>query len=268
MPGGKHFVEIDWLAQHLGDPDIAIVDARSAPLSMYYASLGRELYLASHIPGAIHLDYAIDLHDPQTPYAARVAAPQRFAEVVGSVGIGDTTAVIAYDGGDEPYAARMVWMFHYYGHERAAILSGGIEAWIAAGLPRASEVPSREVQRFTPCVRPQLRATREEVIEIAEGRSDAQLLSVFAEAVYAMRNREIAGARRLPPEQLLDAAQLRRVTADLDRQKRTITFCANGVSAAGAYFSLIAAGFTDVAVYDGSWAEWKHDNLPTVLKVT
>ncbi len=249
-----HFVEIDWLAEHLDDPDIAIVDARSAPLSMYYASLGREHYLASHIPGAVHLDYAIDLHDPQTPYAARVASPQRFAEVVGNVGIGDTTTVIAYDGGDEPYAARMVWMFHYYGHDRAAILAGGIEAWIAAGLPRASEVPSRDVQRFTPRVRPQLRATREEVIAIAEGRSEAQLLSAFSETAYAMRNREIARARRM--------------SADLDPQTRTITFCANGVSAAGAYFALVAAGFTDVAVYDGSWAEWKHDNLPTVPKVT
>lgn len=262
----ERFVEVDWLAKHLDDPNIAIVDTRSAPLSMYYASMGREHYLVAHIPGAVHLDYAVDLHDPATPYAARVAAPQRFAEVVGNAGIGDATTVIAYDSGDdEPYAARMLWMLHYYGHDEAAILSGGIEAWIAAGLPRTSEVPIPEIRRFTPHVRPELRATREEVIEVAEGRSDTQLLSAFSETAYAMRDREIAGARRLSPSQLSDA---RRATADLDPKKRTITFCANGVSAAGAYVALVGAGFTNVAVYDGSWAEWKHDNLPTVRKLT
>ncbi|MGH7716668.1 MAG: sulfurtransferase, partial [Vulcanimicrobiaceae bacterium] len=225
-----HFAEVDWLAEHLHDPNVAIVDARSAPLGMYYASLGREHYLVGHIPGAVHLDYAIDLHDPATPYAARVASPQRFAEVVGNVGIGDTTAIIAYDSGDEPYAARMIWMLHYYGHDQAAILAGGIEAWIAAGLPRTSEVPSPDIRRFTPRLRPQLRATRDEVVELATGRSEAQLLSVFSDRAYAMRDREIAGARRLAPSLLLDASrggrlapveQLRRVTADLDPQKRT-----------------------------------------------
>lgn len=251
-----HIVDVAWLANHLNDPAVAIIDARSAPLSMYYASMGREHYLVAHIPGAVHLDYAIDLHDPKTPYAARVAEPQRFGDIVGNAGIGEATTVIAYDSGDdEPYAARMVWMFQYYGHDQAAMLAGGIDAWIAAGLPRTSDVPSPDPQRFTPRVRPQIRATREEVLEIAQGRSDAQLLSAFSETAYAMRTREIPGA-------------LRRETADLDPQKRTITFCANGVNAAGAYFDLVAAGFTNVAVYDGSWAEWKHDTLPTVPKMT
>lgn len=245
------------------------------PLTVYYASLGREQYLAGHIPRAIHLEYATDLHDPETAYAARVAPPQRFADVVGNAGIGNSTTVIAYDGGDVTYAARLVWMFHYYGHDAAAILTGGIEAWTDAGLMRVSEIPAPDEQRFTPHVRPQLRASREEVLDVAEGRSDAQLLSVSSETAYAMRDREIAGARRLSCSQLLDEAhgarlapleRLHELTADLDSHKRTITFCGNGVSAAGAYFALLAAGFTDVAVYDGSWAEWSHDNLPTVPK--
>ena len=268
----EHFVEVEWLAKHIDDPTVTIVDARSAALTVYYASLGREQYFSGHIPGAIHLDYATDLNDPETGYAARVAPPQRFAAVAGNAGIGNTTTVIAYDGGDAPYAARLVWMFHYYGHDEAAILTGGIDAWIAAGLARVSEIPSLDAQQFAPRLRPQLRASREEVLEIAKGRSDVQLLSVWSATAYAMRDREIVGARHLSWSQLFDEAhggrlapidKLRELTADLDPHRRTITYCGNGVNAAGAYFALLAVGFTDVAVYDGSWAEWSHDKLPT-----
>ena len=269
------FVEVDWLAAHLDDPKVAIVDARSAPLSVYYASLGRDQYLSAHIPRAVHLDYALDLRDPDSPHSARVAPPQRFAEVIGAAGIGNDVTVIAYDGGDVSYAARLVWMLHYYGHDDAAILDGGIDAWIAAGLPRASEIPSPDIVAFTPHVRERLRAGREEVLDVAQGRSDAQLLSVSSDLAYGMRNREIPHARRLSCSQLFDerdggrlasAERLRELTAAFDPNKRTITYCGNGVSSAGAYVALRVAGFTDVAVYDGSWAEWDHANLPTVAK--
>src|SRR5579885_603832 len=185
------FVEVDWLAERLEDPAIAIVDTRSMPLTMYYASFGREQYLMGHIPGAIHLDYVTDLRDPLTPYAALVAPANRFADVMRSAGIGDDTTIVAYDGGEFPYAARLVWMLHYYGHDAAAILNGGIDAWMRAGLPRETEIPERDVREFTPCVREQLRATCEEVLDVVEARSDAQLLSVLGDAAYAMRDSDI-----------------------------------------------------------------------------
>ena len=270
-----YFVEVDWLAEHLDDEDIAVVDTRSAPLSGIFPLLGREQYFSGHIPGAIHLDYAVDLQDQETAYAALVAPPRRFADVLENAGIGDRTTVVAYDGGEPPYAARLIWMLNYYGHDAAAILSGGIDAWIQAGLGRATEIPSRRPQRFTPEQRPRLRADREEVLDVAQGRSDAQLLSVSADLAYDMRNQEIPQARRLSCSQLFDERQggkpatlerLKELTAGLDSRKRTITYCGNGVSAAGAYVALRAAGFTDVAVYDGSWADWSHHKLPTVVK--
>lgn len=267
------FVEVDWLAQRLEDPALAIVDARSMPLTMYYASFGREQYLMGHVPGAIHLDYVTDLRDPQTPYAALVAPANRFADAMRNAGIGDDTTVVAYDGGEFPYAARLVWMLQYYGHDAATILNGGIDAWMRAGLPRETEIPVRDVREFTPRVRPELRAVREEVLAVVERRSDAQLLSVLGDAAYAMRDRDIPVARRLSCSLLFDeieggrlisSERLASVTADLDPHKRTIAFCSNGVSAAGAYVALRAAGFSDVAVYDGSLADWTHHNLPTV----
>jgi thiosulfate/3-mercaptopyruvate sulfurtransferase len=271
------FVDVDWLAGHLHDEDIAIVDTRSTPHGAPGAATqsGREQYAHGHIPGAVHLDYAEDLHDLSTPYAARVADPQRFAAVVGRVGIGDRTLVIAYDDGNVPYAARMVWMLRYYGHDDAAILAGGLRDWTAAGKPLTTEVPQPKGQQFTPKVRPDLRAGKEEVLAVAEGRSDAQLLETQRDGTYTMRDVHIKGARRLSGSQLLEDARggrialperLRELVRGLDPHKRTIVSCGSGVAASGSYLALLEAGFTNVAVYDGSWMEWSHDKLPTVPK--
>ena len=271
------FVEANWLAAHLDDPDIVIVDTRSTPHGApgQVLETGREQYAKGHIPGAVFLDYAEDLHDPATPYAARVASPQRFAEVVGRAGIGDRTRVIAYDEGTVPYAARMVWMLRYYGHDDASILAGGIRDWVAAGRALVREVPSPAPQVFTPKVRPELRASKDEVLAVANGASDAQLLETQRDGTYALRDVDIKGARRLSGSALLEdarggritsAQRLQELTRGLDRNKRTIVSCGSGVSASGSYLALLEAGFTDVAVYDGSWMEWSHDGLPTVPK--
>ncbi|GAC1562727.1 MAG: sulfurtransferase [Vulcanimicrobiaceae bacterium] len=272
------FVDRDYLLAHLTDPDVRIVDARSVPHGVAVAQPpGIERYRAGHIAGAVHVDYHDDLRDPATPYAARVAPPDRFAAIVGALGIGDDTTVVAYDDGDAPYAARMVWMLRYYGHDAAFVLAGGLGEWRAHGGTMTAEIPIFEPRTFTPHVRPQLRATRDEVLAVAEGRSDAQLVETQRDKTYGMRDRDIAGAVRLSGSQLLEDACGGRVApretldalvarAGLERGKRTIVSCGSGVSASGSYLALRAAGFTDVAVYDGSWMEWSHDGLPTVAK--
>ena len=273
------FVEIDWVLAHLGDPAVRIVDARSRPHGApnIVAPTGAELYAAGHIPGAIGLDYSDELADPATPYATRVAPPQRFAQVLGERGIGDANTIVAYDDGDIPYAARFVWMCRYYGHDDVAIMAGGFKAWQSAGFPVTTEVVVREPAVFTPRERPSLRATREEVLAIARGESDAQLLETQRDKTYATRDRDIAGAKRLSGNDLLDDRNGGRIVPkekldslvdalDLDRTKRTVVTCGSGVSASGSDLALLEAGFTDLAVYDGSWTEWSHDDLPTVPK--
>jgi thiosulfate/3-mercaptopyruvate sulfurtransferase len=238
---------------------------------------GRERYARGHIPGAVHLDYAEDLHDLATPHAARVAPAERFATVLGEHGIGDDAIVVAYDDGDVPYAARIVWMLQYYGHDRAFVLAGGLPAWTNAGGALDTAVPKPQPTTFTPRERPALRATREEVLAVAEGRSDSQLLETQRDASYATRDRDIAGARRVSGSLLLEDGnggriaspeRLRQLAAGLDPAKRTIVTCGSGVSASGSYLALREAGFSDVAVYDGSWLEWNHDGLPTRPKGT
>src|SRR5579885_317907 len=183
------FVEADWLFAHLGDPMVRVVDARSVahgvPAHVDVGPSGRERYRAGHIPGAVHLDYADDLSDPATPYAARVAPPELFAKVMGEHGIGDDTIVLAYDAGTIPFAARIVWMLRYYGHDEAYVLAGGYPAWVAAGYPVQTDVPAVAPATFTPRVRPELRATRDEVLAIAEGRSPVQLVETQRDQTYA-----------------------------------------------------------------------------------
>ncbi|HZW52627.1 MAG TPA: sulfurtransferase [Candidatus Elarobacter sp.] len=272
------FVEVEWLAEHRGDPRVRCVDARSVPHGGTVAMpSGREQYAAGHIPGAVHLDYADDLSDPATPYAARVAPPERFARVMGEHGIGDDTIVIAYDAGTIPFAARMVWMLRYYGHDEAYVLAGGYPAWVAAGYPVKTDVPLVPRATFTSRARPELRAARDEVLAVAEGRSAAQLVETQRDQTYAQRDRDIARAVRISGNQLLedtrggriaDRATLDRLVreAGLDPHARTVVSCGSGVSASGAWLALREAGFHDVAVYDGSWMEWEHDALPSVPK--
>jgi len=122
-----------------------------------------------------------------------------------------------------------------------------------------------------------LRASRDEVLAIAQGRSTAQLVETQRDQTYAQRDRDIAGAVRLSGNQLLEDARGGRVAdratldrlvrdAGLDPHARTVVSCGSGVSASGAWLALREAGFDDVAVYDGSWMEWEHDALPSAPK--
>jgi len=158
-----------------------------------------------------------------------------------------------------------------------AVLAGGLRDWTAAGLPLTTDVPRYPRAAFTARERPALRATREDVIAVAEGRSGAQFLETQRDGTYAQRDRDIPNNVRLSASDLLEDARGGRIAdrakldelvakAGLDKHKRTIVSCGSGVGASGAYLALCEAGFTNVAVYDGSWMEWSHDDLPTVPK--
>ncbi len=119
--------------------------------------------------------------------------------------------MVAYDAGTIPFAARMVWMLRYYGHDEAYVLAGGLPAWVAAGGALSTEPATPAPATFTPRERPALRASRAEVLAIAEGRGDAQLVETQRDATYAQRDRDIAGAVRLSGNLLLEDARGGRV---------------------------------------------------------
>ena len=165
-------VETEWLAGHLDDPNLRIVDAD------YPEAYGR-----AHIPGATgHLDENIYLKTAEgEPF---LMGPQQFAETMERMGIGDDTAVVVYDGRMSLYAARFWWALNYYGHTNVRVLNGGWHKWLAEGRPAtmASAAPSSGV-RFTPRLNPDVH-TNCALMQSAVGRTDTAILDVRTDAEW------------------------------------------------------------------------------------
>lgn len=271
----------EWLAQHLHDPEIRVVDmrgaVRSVPLSdgheeAIYAGAPDE-YAAGHIPGSIYLDWTRDIVDPDDPVPVQVAPPERFAEALARRGIGDDHLIVAYDRHPTAqFATRLWWALRYYGHQRAMVLDGGLNAWEHAGLPVTRDVPTFPRATFTPRVQPDLRATGEAVLA-ALGDPEVRLIDARDGKQYSGQLRRgdgqfghIPGAIHLPRETLIDPAtgtfrsdeELRAIFSPLDlaHDERVIAYCNGGVAATTVLFGLALLGYPHLTNYDGSWNEW------------
>src|SRR5947209_16829313 len=152
-------IEPSWLAAHLHDGDVRVVDARWRG-----DGTGRELYRQGHLPGALHLDWQRDLSwTDGRGVGYLLLPPEAFAAVMEAVGIGDQTRVVTYAETDHSGAARLWWALRYYGHDQVAVLNGGWTRWIAEGWPISTEVPQPFPARFTPRPRPHLLAMASEI---------------------------------------------------------------------------------------------------------
>lgn len=270
-------VETDWVAAHLADPAIRIVDVRGtirpvdAPKPWYGSK--REDYAAGHIPGAVYLDWLADLLDPAAPIQMTVAKPDALAALLGRLGIGDEHTVIAYDH-NAHIAPRLWWVLNYYGHPAVKVLNGGFPKWVAEGRPVTPAVPAHPPATFTIRVRPEWRVSSKEVLE-ALGDPAIQLVDCRSPREYrgevgrGNRKGRIPGALNVPantlvegehktfksPEALRDLYE----AAGLAPDRRIITYCNAGVSASVGLLALKMAGFPDTANFAGSWYEWEDD---------
>jgi thiosulfate/3-mercaptopyruvate sulfurtransferase len=273
-------VSTDWLAEHLGDPKIRVADIRGfvttkpvAPGVEQATYRGaREEYLASHIPGAVYIDWTTDITDPDDPVPAQIALPARFAEAMAVRGIGDETTVVAVDHAGGQFATRLWWALRYYGHDAVAVLEGGWNRWVDEGR----EVEAGEVMHgravFTPRVRPGLRMTAEEVQALLN-HPDRDTLIVDARdpGQYSgarrrgARGGHIPGAINVPRELFfapgggfLPIEEIRRRVEEhgLTSGRKTVAYCNGGVAATVVLFNLARLGYRDLANYDGSWNEW------------
>jgi thiosulfate/3-mercaptopyruvate sulfurtransferase len=273
-------VSPDWLAAHLGDQGLRIVDVRGKVLPpghkpRYLAK--RADYDAAHVPGAVFVDWTVDIVDPADPVPMQVAGPAAFAAKMSELGIGDATPVVAYDDYDHIFAGRFAWALRYYGHGAVRLLDGGWGRWLAEQRPTTSQVPNPSAVRFTARPRPELRRTADEVAAVL-GRDDVLLLDARAPDQYAGqvsaagRGGHIPGARNVHYARLVDprtgaflpAGELRRVFEDagVDVAKlpsEIVVYCNGGVSCTVPLHALRVLGRDDVAVYDGSWNEWGID---------
>jgi thiosulfate/3-mercaptopyruvate sulfurtransferase len=271
-------VSTDWLEAHLDDPNLRVVDMRgyvvTRPLEpgvehADYRGAGEE-YLASHIPGAVYIDWTRDIVDLDDPVPAQIAPPERFAETMAERGIGDQTHVVAVDHSGGQFATRLWWALSYYGHVLVSVLQGGWNRWVDEGRPIASGPVSPPRAVFTPRVRPELRLTADQLAARLR-QPDLQLIDARDAGQYTGARRRgprgghIPGALNLPrglffaPEggfHPLDELRHRIDEVRITPDRLTVAYCNGGVAATVVLFNLARLGYTNLANYDGSWNEW------------
>jgi thiosulfate/3-mercaptopyruvate sulfurtransferase len=269
-----------WLAEHLADPDIVVLDATvhldppSSPNEPYDVRSGRRGWEQAHVPGSRFADLVDALSDPEAPYAFTLPSPERFGESVARLGVGDGSFVVTYDRDVGMWAARLWWMLRVFGHDRVAVLDGGLTSWIAAGHPLTAEPPPAPGSAcFTARFRPELVARRDEVLAALEDPS-ILLVNALSPELYRGEQSRYGRAGRIPGSVNVPARSLLRsdgrfksataLRVELDdsgalEADRVITYCGGGISAANDVLALALLGRDDIAIYDGSLREWVTD---------
>lgn len=284
----RFLVETTWLAEHLHDPHLRIVDMRGYVRTVEYDGRqdavyvgARDEYEQGHIPGAIYIDWSSDIVDHDDAVEAQIAPADKSAELMGRLGIGDQHLVIVYDAHPaSQFATRLWWALKYYGHDEVVVVNGGLKKWQRENLPLVTTIPTYPPATFTPVVQPQLRATAEEVVSFL-GKQNVALVDAREYGQYRGkivrgegRPGHIPGALNIPREELIDPAtgtfrtndELAHVfsTAGVTPEQRVVAYCNGGVAATTVLFSLAMLGYPKLTNYDGSWNEWgSRQDLPT-----
>lgn len=279
----EHLVGTDWLADHLDDPDVRVLDCTThlpprPDFSLYDVIPGREDFEKAHIPGAAFIDIEHDVseHHPRLHFMLPDAA--RFAAAMEALGVSDGTRVIAYSTANHWWATRLWWMLRVFGHENASVLDGGFQKWKAEDRPvQSGPATARGRGRFsarTP--RRELVAGRDDVLG-AIGKEDSCTINALrAEqhagkaGVHYGRRGHIKGSVNIPsvdhlkPDNTFRSAQeLSAMFAGALQTPRIITYCGGGIAATSVALVLAMLGRDDVKVYDASLTEWAADpSLP------
>lgn len=285
----QFLVETSWLAEHLYDPQIRIVDLRGyvrltnrPGVEGHHDALyigARDEYEKEHIPEALYIDWSSDIVDPTDDVEAQIAPPARFAEMMEQLGIGDQHLVVAYDAHPaSQFATRFWWALNYYGHKQVVVLNGGYPKWKREGRPVTDVIPTYAPAVFTPRPQPQMRATAAEVlsligqpgVNLVDARDAGQYTGAIARGEG--RRGHIPSAINIPREELIAEDGTFRGNEEIQRifsqagvspDQHVVAYCNGGVAATSILFSLALLGYPNLTNYDGSWNEWgSRQDLP------
>ncbi len=266
-------VETSWVAEHLQDPKVRIVEADEDVL----------LYEQGHIPGAVKLDWLVDVQDP---VRRDFVDKSGFEKLMSRWGIAQDTTVVFYGDKNNWYACYTFWLFSYYGHRVLHVMNGGRQKWVDEGRELTREMPSYQVTQYrAQDPNPKIRAFRDDVFKLLNEQQNGltagvSLIDVRSPQEYrgevlhmigypqegAQRAGHIPGAASIPwgtaanpdgtfksPAELNQIYGGKGVTADKD----VVAYCRIGERSSHTWFVLThLLGYPNVRNYDGSWTEW------------
>jgi len=272
-------VTTDWLAAHLDDPKVRVVDASYKMPGV--TPLPSDDYLAAHIPGAVFFDVNA-IADPNDPRPHMFPNAEKFARDVAALGISTGDTVVAYDSGAWVAAPRAWWMFLAFGHRDVRVLDGGLKKWRAEGRSVETGKVARQPGKFEAHLDSSYVRNKEQLLDnlrtqkeqVIDARPRPRFEGSVAEPWPGRRSGHIPNSRNVPYAELFDAATgamkpldgLRQAFtwAGVDIKKPIVTSCGSGVSASVLTLALYRLGVRGSALYDGSWAEWGLPDGPPV----
>ncbi|MCL4188303.1 MAG: 3-mercaptopyruvate sulfurtransferase [Rhodobacteraceae bacterium] len=266
----RTLVSTDWLAAHLRDPDLRVLDA-----SWHMPASGRDAraeYAAAHIPAARFFDID-EISDSRSPLPHMAPPPEKFVSRLRAMGVGDGHHVVVYDAAGLFSAARVWWLFRLMGKTDVAVLDGGLPKWLAEGretedMPPVVRDRHITVQRQAHLVRDVTQVAAAAKLgdwQIADARSPGRFTGEEAEPRPGLRGGHIPGSVNLHYRTLMNPDGTMKDTgglaaafaaAGIDLARPVITTCGSGITAAILNLALERLGHRAHALYDGSWAEW------------
>ncbi|HYZ42956.1 MAG TPA: 3-mercaptopyruvate sulfurtransferase [Stellaceae bacterium] len=264
-------VSTDWLAAHLDDPNIRVVECSFKMPGI--TPTARQDYDRGHIPGAVFFDID-DIAQPGTSLPHMIPSAELFARKMAALGIGDDDRVVVYDSVGLSSAGRAWWMLRLFGHQDVALLDGGLRKWKAEGRPLDTAVPRPPPRPFTPRFDPSLVRDKQALLDnlstrreqVVDARAADRFEGTVEEPRPGLRRGHIPGSRNLPYDlvtapqtgKLHSAEELTQLfrRAGVELERPIVTRCGSGVTACALAFALHLLGHQGAAVYDGSWSEW------------
>lgn len=249
----------------LSSPNVRVVDTRS---SLDDANAGGDAWAAGHVPGAVHADWIVDWGTTRHGLDGMLLPRDEFLEMMARLNIDSETMVVAYDDMRLLTASRFAWAMLVHGHEKVAVLDGGYEAWIREGFPIAhggNAIHGAKQARTEQGIFSQYFADTSMVHDCLASRRWT-VVDCRWDNVIEASGEVIPSARRLSSDRLLtddghfrSAVEIAEIaeSVGVPRDGPTLLYCGRGVSAAAVFVALRNAGYEDLRVYDGSFAEWK-----------
>jgi thiosulfate/3-mercaptopyruvate sulfurtransferase len=278
----EYLVQTDWLAEHLHDPSLRVLECTTIlhpmPDGGYRAESGRATWAAGHIPRSGFADLTGELSDSTSSLRFMMPPAEQLAAAMGKLGVGEGTRVVLYDRAVNMWAARVWWMLRAVGFDNAAILNGGWRKWTLEGRPVSTEPCNYPPAKLVARPRPQVFADKSAVLA-GVGDTATCILNALTEeqhrgsgGVHYGRPGRIAGSVNVAARSLVDSTHAYLPLDELRKRfaasgalasGRVITYCGGGIAASSDAFVLAMLGHDNVAVYDASLSEWATDrSLP------